>query len=107
MIRYDMAARCGEVRLPRYRLSTSRPPRLGRPAGVAARPAAPDLDRVVTRQVLGGYEEDGSRVNPAVAASTSAVRRPRAGQLESGDRSAALLNLESYLVRRYGLLDEL
>ena len=44
------ATRCWAVRLPRRSLSCSRPPRLGRPAGVTARSASPNPDPASTRQ---------------------------------------------------------
>jgi len=44
---------------PRASLSRSQPPRLGRPVGVAARSAAPNLDPTSTRMGIGAYAEDG------------------------------------------------
>jgi hypothetical protein len=48
------------IRRPRSRLSSSQPPRLGRPAGVAARSASPNLDPVPTRTDLGACEGNGA-----------------------------------------------
>jgi hypothetical protein len=90
----DLLTTCDLTSQPRLRLSRSRPPRLGRPAGVAARSATPNLDPVTTRKGIRAYEEDGGSVeggeqhaaNSSTRATSVIATAPDSGRARNGVR---------------------